>query len=44
MLYNVRYEIAMSEMMDNNMNELEFEIRKEFAAYDEDDSGEINVQ
>ena len=30
MLYNVRYEIAVSEMMESRMSELEAEIRKEF--------------
>ena len=27
MLYNVRYEIAVSEMMESNMSELEYYIR-----------------
>lgn len=44
MLYNVRYEIAMSEMMDNNMNDLEMYINGEFAKYDHDDTGIIDVQ
>ena len=44
MLYNVRYEIAMSEMMDNNMGELEYYIIGEFAKEDHDDTGIIDVQ
>jgi hypothetical protein len=31
MLYNVRYEIASSEMMEQNMGGLEMLIRREFA-------------
>lgn len=34
MLYNVRYEIAMSEMMESNMSNLEASIVKEFAHED----------
>ena len=44
MLYNVRYEIAMSEMMDSNMGDLEYYIIGEFAKEDKNDSGEIDVQ
>ena len=43
MLYNVRYEIAMSEMMESNMSNLEASIVKEFAHEDTDDTGEISV-
>lgn len=43
MLYNVRYEIAVSEMMESNINELEYHINKEFAQEDKDDTGEISV-
>jgi len=44
MLFNVRYEIATSEMMESNMGDLEYHIRKEFAAEDTDDTGIITVQ
>lgn len=44
MLYNVRYEIAVSEMMESNMNDLEMYIRQEFAKEDKDDTGIISVQ
>lgn len=43
MLYSVRYEIAVSEMMDSNMSKLESSILKEFAKEDKDDTGEISV-
>ena len=43
MLYNVRYEIAMSEMMESNMSNIEASIVKEFAHEDTDDTGEISV-
>lgn len=43
MLYNVRYEIAVSEMMESNMSALEFNINKEFAHEDKDDTGEITI-
>jgi hypothetical protein len=43
MLYNVRYEIAVSEMMESNMSELEKKIVKEFCEEDTDDTGEITV-
>ena len=43
MLYNVRYEIAVSEMMENNMSDLEIHIIKEFMHEDTDDTGEITV-
>lgn len=38
MLYNVRYEIAMSEMMESRMGDLEKNIVKEFAHEDVDDN------
>lgn len=44
MLYNVRYEIAVSEMMESNMSDLEIHINKEFAMEDQDDTGIITVQ
>lgn len=44
MLYNVRYEIAVSEMMESRMSDLEFKIRLEFAREDKDDSKEISVK
>ena len=44
MLYNVRYEIAVSEMMESNMSDLESHIIKEFAMEDTDDTGIISVQ
>lgn len=44
MLYNVRYEIAISELMENNMSDLEAVILKEFAHEDTDDTGEITIQ
>ena len=43
MLYNVRYEIAVSEMMESNLSGLEINIIKEFAYEDTDDTGEITV-
>ena len=43
MLYNVRYEIAVSEMMESNLSGLEINIIKEFAHEDTDDTGEITV-
>jgi hypothetical protein len=43
MLYNVRYEIAVSEMMESNMSEMEAHIVKEFLHEDTDDSGEITI-
>jgi len=43
MLYNVRYEIAVSEMMESNMSEIELNITKEFLNEDKDDSGEITI-
>jgi len=39
MLYNVRYEVAVSEMMENNMGTMEVFIRAEMAREDKDDSG-----
>jgi len=39
MLYNVRYEVAVSEMMENNMDSMELFIRSELAREDKDDSG-----
>ena len=44
MLYNVRFEIASSEMMEQNMGSLEMLIRKEFAREDVDDGGDITIQ
>lgn len=43
MLYNVRYEIAVSEMMESNMTDLEIHIIKEFMHEDSDDTGEITI-
>ena len=43
MLYNVRYEIAVSEMMDYNMNDIGMFIRQEFAKEDKDGSGLIAI-
>jgi hypothetical protein len=43
MLYNVRYEIAMSEMMESNIDDMHFQIRKEFAFEDKDDTGLITI-
>ena len=39
MLYNVRYEVAVSEMMENNMGTMEVFIRSEMAREDKDDTG-----
>lgn len=44
MLYNVRYEIASSQMMENNMSEIEQKIYQEFRRFDKDDSGEITIR
>ena len=44
MLYNVRYEIAVSEMMESRMSDLEMAVRKEFAKEDVDDTSEITVK
>jgi hypothetical protein len=43
MLYNVRYEIAVSEMMESNMGEIESKIVREFLHEDTDDTGEISI-
>ena len=43
MLYNVRYEIAVSEMMDYNMSDIAMFIRQEFAEADTDKTGEISI-
>jgi Ca2+-binding EF-hand superfamily protein len=43
MLYNVRYEIAMSEMMESNKDDLHYYIRKELAAFDKEDTGLISI-
>ena len=43
MLFNVRYEIAVSEMMENKMDDIEMNIRREFAKYDNNDSGVISI-
>lgn len=44
MLFQVRFEIAVSEMMDSNMTEIEYFIRSEFAKEDKNDSGVISIQ
>lgn len=44
MLYNVRYEIASSEMMESRMGDVEAGIRKEFAHEDKDDNDVITVK
>ena len=44
MLYNVRYEIAVSEMMESRMTELEQKIRQEFLKEDKDDGDTITVK
>lgn len=44
MLYNVRYEIAVSEMMESRMTELESKIRQEFLKEDKDDGDTITVK
>lgn len=44
MLYNVRYEIAVSEMMESRMGELEMKIRMEFLKEDKDDNDQITVK
>ena len=44
MLYHVRYEIASSELMEQNMSELEICIRKEFAKTDTNDDGIIGIR
>ena len=44
MLYNVRYEIAVSEMMESRMTELEAKIRSEFLKEDKDDNSQITVK
>lgn len=44
MLYNVRYEVAVSEMMENNMDSMELFIRSEMAREDKDDTGWITIQ
>lgn len=45
MLYNVRYEIAVSEMMENNMDEMEKYILMEFGHEDKTDPpGTITIQ
>ena len=43
MLYNVRYEIAVSEMMENNMDDMEIFILGELAEEDKDDNGTITI-
>lgn len=43
MLYNVRYEIAMSEMMEYNMNDIGYVLRQEFSREDKDDTKMITV-
>lgn len=44
MLYNVRYEIAVSEMMESRMSDLEAKIRNEFLKEDKDDGDTITVK
>lgn len=46
MLFNVRYEIAVSEMMECDIGDgsLEMAIRKEFAKLDPDDDGLLTIQ
>jgi len=43
MLFNVRYEIAVSEMMENKMDDIESNIRREFSKYDHNDTGVISI-
>ena len=43
MLYNVRYEIASSEMMEQNMANLEALVCQEFMKEDPDNTGNITV-
>ncbi len=43
MLYNVRYEIASSEMMEQNMGHLEALICQEFMKEDPDNTGTITI-
>jgi Ca2+-binding EF-hand superfamily protein len=43
MLYNVRYEIAMSETMDYNIDNVSYDLRKDFACFDYYDSKIITV-
>jgi len=43
MLYNVRYEIASSQMMEQNMETLTGFIFREFNKEDKDDNGEITI-
>jgi len=44
MLFNVRYEIAVSEMMESNMDGIETYMRMEFAKEDKDDTKHITIQ
>lgn len=44
MLYNVRYEIASSEIMSNNLSHLEEEILREFMLLDKEQVGEISLR
>ena len=44
MLYNVRYEIASSEIMEQNLDTLESHIRREMARDDKDDDGIIQIK
>jgi hypothetical protein len=43
MLYNVRYEIAVSEMMDYNMNDIAMFICEEFKKEDADGEGVLSI-
>lgn len=44
MLYNVRYEIAVSEMMESRMSDLQKQIHKQFAMVDKEDTKTITVK
>lgn len=43
MLYNVRYEITSSEMMEQNMGHLEALVAAEFMKEDPDNTGNITI-
>lgn len=43
MLYNVRYEISMSEMMEYNIDNVAYDLRSEFARYDKNNSKTITI-
>lgn len=44
MLFNVRFEIFISEMMETNINDLEAHILKEFLAEDLEKTGQITIK